>query len=172
LVTPANDAEGYFIDYWGAGEWRGPGFLLETSQVAGKWQIGQFTSDEIVLCGMVAYQRSGWPLQCLECGYVSSNASARSAVIAGFEAPEKIRSSTHAPGGWWNTPRFVPALPLRPLLGPFVLDSLFYSVVLFSLLAVPRVVRRYRRAWTGRCVRCGYDRSGLAADAKCPECGA
>jgi hypothetical protein len=35
-------------------------------------------------------------------------------------------------------------------------------------------VRRWRRAWRrerGRCVRCGYDRRGLPASAKCPECG-
>lgn len=31
------------------------------------------------------------------------------------------------------------------------------------------LARRYGRA--GKCVRCGYDRAGLAAEAKCPECG-
>lgn len=46
-----------------------------------------------------------------------------------------------------------------------------------SLTAVPAGLlwesgrRRRRRSRVGMCVRCGYDRRGLAADAKCPECG-
>ena len=31
--------------------------------------------------------------------------------------------------------------------------------------------RRVRAERTGRCPRCNYDRTGLAADAPCPECG-
>ena len=43
--------------------------------------------------------------------------------------------------------------------------------LLIRILRV-RYIRRHRRwASTGACMRCGYDRGGLAADAKCPECG-
>jgi hypothetical protein len=47
----------------------------------------------------------------------------------------------------------------------------------FLLCAVPTAILSRRdyiltsRARAGRCPKCGYDRRGLAADAKCPECG-
>ncbi len=43
------------------------------------------------------------------------------------------------------------------------------------LFATPGIIRRgrvRRRLRRGRCVKCGYDRAGLAKDAACPECGA
>jgi hypothetical protein len=47
----------------------------------------------------------------------------------------------------------------------------------FALAAVPTSLlwraelRRRRRIRQGLCAGCGYDRRGLPADAKCPECG-
>jgi hypothetical protein len=49
--------------------------------------------------------------------------------------------------------------------------SLLYPV---ALTLIPAALLWYRdRRGTGRhaCKKCGYDRRGLAADAKCPECG-
>jgi hypothetical protein len=49
--------------------------------------------------------------------------------------------------------------------------------VLVALGAVPTgllwwaEVRRRRRPLAGRCLSCGYDRSGLSKEDKCPECG-
>jgi hypothetical protein len=49
--------------------------------------------------------------------------------------------------------------------------------ILLVLTATPAVVlwwpqvRAVRRRLAGRCPKCGYDRRGIAADAKCPECG-
>jgi hypothetical protein len=44
----------------------------------------------------------------------------------------------------------------------------------YGLLAAAYYWRDFRR-WqlrkAGRCEKCGYDRSGLANDAPCPECG-
>jgi hypothetical protein len=40
-----------------------------------------------------------------------------------------------------------------------------------ATLSGPDLIRR-RRLRLGRCVKCGYDRHSLAADVKCPECGA
>ena len=62
---------------------------------------------------------------------------------------------------WWR-PRF---------LG----DQLYIPFWLIALLlAAPPALIEYRRITrrpTGSCTSCGYDRTGLASDAKCPECG-
>lgn len=57
-------------------------------------------------------------------------------------------------GGFWTTVR----VPLWPLLLPPALVG----------IVVWRVRPRRR---LGLCQNCGYDRSGLAVDAACPECG-
>jgi hypothetical protein len=46
------------------------------------------------------------------------------------------------------------------------LATLFLSIVVWRRLRRPK-----RRAELGQCPECGYDRRGLATDAKCPECG-
>lgn len=53
-----------------------------------------------------------------------------------------------------------------PLWMPFVLLAVLTSVLWY----VDRTTARRRRA--GQCLKCGYDRAGLAAGARCPECGA
>ncbi len=63
-----------------------------------------------------------------------------------------------------TTPRlsywFVPLWPL-PLLS------------LLATAAAWRADAKYlRRARDGACLKCGYDRAGLAAGVVCPECGA
>jgi hypothetical protein len=63
------------------------------------------------------------------------------------------------------TPASYPAgerVPLWPLL----LVSAAASLFVWKRPAVARIRLRLRQ-----CVGCGYDRAGLATDAKCPECG-
>jgi hypothetical protein len=48
---------------------------------------------------------------------------------------------------------------------------LLYPVLLTALPAALLWYADCRRSKPGACGRCGYDRAGLAADAKCPECG-
>jgi hypothetical protein len=62
-------------------------------------------------------------------------------------------------------------LPLHPLWPGFALNTIFYSGLAWGLWQVPLAIRRRRRRRLNRCVKCGYDRAGLAADAHCPECG-
>jgi hypothetical protein len=62
-------------------------------------------------------------------------------------------------------------LPLIPFWPGFALNTLFYAVLACGLYHVPRVIRRHRRARMNLCTECHYDRTGLAGDAKCPECG-
>lgn len=65
------------------------------------------------------------------------------------------------------------ALPIGPIwLGLFG-DTAVYAIVLFGILETAALVMRYRRRRRGSrgLCACGYDRSGLAADTKCPECG-
>jgi hypothetical protein len=49
--------------------------------------------------------------------------------------------------------------------------SLLYPALLTSLPAALLWYIDRRRFGPGLCPTCGYDRTGLAADAKCPECG-
>ena len=69
-----------------------------------------------------------------------------------------------------NLDRF--ALPLLPLWPGFLMNTLFYALLLFVAWRTPIFVRRTLRRRRGRCIRCGYDRRGLDPHAACPECGA
>lgn len=55
------------------------------------------------------------------------------------------------------------AIPLWP--------PLLFAIIATTVLWWP-VLRGWRRERAGCCARCGYERRGLAPDAKCPECGA
>jgi hypothetical protein len=62
-------------------------------------------------------------------------------------------------------------LGIRPIWPGLALNTLFYAGLAWGLWQVPLDIRRRRRRRMNRCVKCGYDRAGIAADAKCPECG-
>ncbi|MFI4915897.1 MAG: hypothetical protein ACIAS6_05240 [Phycisphaerales bacterium JB060] len=147
----------------------------------------------------LAIFRVGWPLPALESGahyaelvedlsytvepniVVSNNASRavlarppKFSLLGGVELWHAQGPPT-AQSNLWQTPhnpldRF--ALPLLPLWPGFLLNTLFYALLLFIAWRGPGVVRRAVRRRRGRCVGCGYDRGGLDADAACPECGA
>ncbi len=58
-------------------------------------------------------------------------------------------------------------LPLRPLRSGFLLDSLLFAFVA-ALLCAPLTIRRFRRLWQYRCVKCGYP---IGQSRRCTECG-
>lgn len=62
-------------------------------------------------------------------------------------------------------------IPLTPVWPGFVLNTLFYTVILWLLWSAPFATRRLIRKRRGRCARCGYDLTGVKHDV-CPECGA
>ena len=65
------------------------------------------------------------------------------------------------------------SLPFKPIWPGFVINTVFYAVVLWPLFAGPLVLRRRRRIRRGLCPKCAYDLRGSPEDATaCPECGA
>lgn len=67
-----------------------------------------------------------------------------------------------------NDPRIPKFLPIRPLWPGFLINTLFYTAVLYTLLVTKRSFTYSRRYLKHHCPTCGYDLKGLTT---CPECG-
>jgi len=68
--------------------------------------------------------------------------------------------------GW----EFLPAHPIWP---GFAINTVFYALVLWLLLAAPFALRRRRRIKRGLCPKCAYDLRGRGGSSgACAECGA
>lgn len=75
---------------------------------------------------------------------------------------------------WYPWPVLLPGPPPLPRTTSSMLaNGLFLCVPLFSLFVFWRHGRKERRdkAWSGRCISCGYDVRGLPNGSPCPECG-
>jgi len=74
----------------------------------------------------------------------------------------------------WDGLGFTPLswkrLPTRPIWPGFLINTIFYALVLLPLYCTPFIARRHIRVKRGRCPQCGYDLRG-ELDAGCPECG-
>jgi hypothetical protein len=102
--------------------------------------------------------RAGVPLRCLTDTVVVSPFS------TGFSG-EYI-------GGWRiEIGRTIVQVPTTPLWPGFLANTLFYGAMVWALSQILLILRRRSRRRRGRCVRCGYNRAGLAAAVVCPECG-
>ena len=111
------------------------------------------TGDEHI----IATLRIGWPCRCL-----SARAEELNDVWSkrGPMVPLVAR----------NDLALRPELPLCPVWPGFLVNTVFYALILFPLVQIPFVLRRLIRRRRGRCPRCAYDLRG-EFDVGCPECG-
>jgi hypothetical protein len=68
----------------------------------------------------------------------------------------------------------VHALPVDPIWPGFLINTLFYAIIVWLLIVGPLLVRRLVRIRRGRCPKCGYDLRGQPPEPEAaggPECG-
>ena len=130
----------------------------------------------------IVEQAFGWPFVCASFRehQVTRGPTASENAALGLRAEQLLVDQTLLLG----THRFAGALtsfgvydgiwPTRILWRGLVANSLTLGMifaVLHALFVIAGAARVAVRRRAGKCPWCGYDRGGLAADAKCPECG-
>lgn len=109
-----------------------------------------------------AYREVGWPLP---------------ALTASIHWKEQIQNAdvTYSVHGGLNLGRdsdYRPlALPLRPVWPGFVINVLFWAAVWLMVTECYHQFRLERARRANRCIHCGYSRTGISSDVRCPECG-
>ena len=68
------------------------------------------------------------------------------------------------------SPYYARAYTLKPYWPGFIVNTIFYGMLLWLLIPGPFVFRRFLRARRGHCLKCAYDLRGVDHEA-CPECG-
>jgi hypothetical protein len=125
--------------------------------------------------GYRTVRTTGWPRACAWGGV-----NVRANVVAGASdmlgSPPTILTPVHAIGIGLSLNEserrgVCGYLPIVPIWSGLAIDTLFYGTIAWGLLFLPGTLRRSRRRRGGRCLKCGYDRAGLASEAACPECG-
>jgi hypothetical protein len=113
-------------------------------------------------------ERAGWPMRCCisRGAVVEDNKGLTTDLSSRWMRGVAIPRSPSA----GLQPRLV-ELPLCPLWTGLVVDTTVWTMVVWMVYAGVRRVRRALGEKRGVCAFCGYDRRGLAADVKCPECG-
>jgi hypothetical protein len=107
----------------------------------------------------VAEYRLGWPAAALCCGSNYTPLDDDGAWSNSFQWPAHAPVARHAAG------RVIPYGPIWPGL---LLDTLFYTAILWLLVRSPFEIRRRIRQVRGRCQKCGYP---IGVSPVCSECG-
>jgi hypothetical protein len=119
----------------------------------------------------------GWPMRAMYYDMFLASGGTR-------QDRQGLFARCEAVAGWRaikRFPRWVPlasggggfrAMPRAVLPIGFAVDALTIGLTLPMLALAFRAFRRWRRQRRGLCTLCGYSRTGLSVDTKCPECGA
>jgi len=106
------------------------------------------------------YVESGLPLKCFE-----------GSIHRRFDTTRETVESDWAICVESQNSRIEGAIPLKPRLIPFAINTAFYGLLaMLSTLVITRIGRSRWRKKHGLCPSCGYDLRGRP-DAGCPECG-
>ena len=81
---------------------------------------------------------------------------------------EGVRGAWSLPGSWGELRHDVP-LPLLPLFPGFVINTVFYALLLWVIFYGPFAARRMLRRRRGVCAKCAYP---IGTSPVCTECGA
>jgi len=107
----------------------------------------------------------GWPLYSMRCSFslrwIGSNSGSHT--YNGIEL--EVKSSPSYDYAWMG----LRALPLRPIWTGFIVNTLFYGVIVWLVVLGPFVLRRFLRSKRGLCKKCAYP---IGTSAVCSECGA
>ena len=113
----------------------------------------------------------GWPVVCLRSRFKIADGYSYIFEPWSYTDSPGVRKSgflladkkgTSLPAGWVLA-EARRSIPLDPVLGGFVFNTVFYAVVLAMIIYGPSTVRKL--TWIGRgwCSRCGYDLRGTSA---------
>ena len=137
-------------------------------QATARWEASSSWSDHTTYLsetGWMYDHRAGLPFRCLNCWETEV-----------FQSGTFVQTESH---GSFPVRFRVPIkqfLPYSPLWPGFALNSVIFAAVGYGLSRLSRSLylrnRHRRRSRAGKCPECNYDRTGLAAGAVCPECGA
>jgi hypothetical protein len=111
----------------------------------------------------------GWPV---ECAWGAVDSHFRSSLPTPLPLTAVHALSVGRPLNFTDARGICGYLPIAPIWSGLALNTIFYGMMAWGLLFLPGTLRRWRRRRGGRCVKCGYNRGGLAMGAACPECGA
>jgi len=154
-----------------ASKYQTPARWSETERLVSQWGWSNFNYlDHIEV---------GWPLRSfwLVHAHYAEGLPWSSKTIKGYDLMDFEARHDWAPD-WFGSGRVgFSILPTSPLWLGLVVDLLFWSLVAFSVLSLPRwfrAVRTVRRRRSGLCPACAYDlKNGSQGSvmSHCPECG-